>query len=181
MLLQALLRLSHGIDALTEWVGKLAYWLVLPMVLVGVWNVVGRYVGYYIAGRNLTSNGLIELQWYIFSMVFLLGAAYTLKHNGHVRVDVLYSTFSWKRKALVNVLGTLFFLIPFCIIVMYFSWPWVLSSWKIFETSNDPGGLPRYPIKAMILVGFGLLLIQGISEFIKNLALLTGQLEPQGE
>lgn len=178
--MQALLRVSRGIDALNQIIGTIGYWLVLPMILIGVWNVIGRFLGRAI-GQTLSSNAFIELQWYIFSMVFFLGAAYTLKHNGHVRVDVFYSRFTWRRKALVNVLGTLIFLIPFCAIVIYFSWPWVLASWRNLEISNDPGGLPRYPIKTFILIGFGLLLLQGISELIKNLAILLEKQPPRSE
>ena len=148
------------------------------MILIGVWNVVGRYLGNLLQ-RNLSSNGFIESQWYIFDLIFLLGAAYTLKHNHHVRVDVLYSNWSGKRQALANLLGTLLFLIPFSIMVIWFSWQAILDSWQIWELSPDPGGLPRAPIKSMIIVGFVLLIIQGISEAIKNFAILTNQLSPQ--
>lgn len=178
--MQILLRLSQAIDCVTELVGRLAYWLVVPMTLIGVWNVIGRQAARRL-GINLTSNALIEAQWYLFSIIFLLGAAYTLKHNGHVRVDVFYGNFFARRKAQVNLLGTALFLIPFCIIVMLASWPWVMNSWRILEVSNDPGGLPRYPIKSMIIVGFGLLMIQGVSELIKNLAFLTGHMPSQEE
>lgn len=178
--MRALLRISRGIDALNEWLGVVGYWLVLPMIVIGVWNVIGRFLGRAI-GQNLASNSFIELQWYIFSIIFFLGAAYTLKYNGHVRVDVFYGNFDWRRKALVNVLGSFLFLLPFCLIVIYFSWTWVLTSWVGREMSNDAGGLPRYPIKTMILVGFGLLALQGISEAIKNIAALRGHLPPPGE
>ncbi len=150
------------------------------MVLVGVWNVAGRYIGRAI-GQNLTSNAFIETQWYIFDLVFLLGAAYALKHDEHVRVDVLYSSWPPKWKAVANLIGTLFFLIPFCVLVIIFSWQAVTNSWGILETSPDPGGLPRYPIKSMLIVSFVLLIIQGISEAIKNFAIFTGQLAPQEE
>lgn len=180
ILVQTLLRLSRAIDRVTEFAGWLAYWLIVPMVLIGVWNVIGRQVARGL-GVNLTSNALIEAQWYLFSIIFLLGAAYTLKHNGHVRVDVFYSNFFARRKAQVNVLGTALFLIPFCIIIILVSWPWIVNSWRILEVSNDPGGLPRYPIKSMIIVGFSLLLLQGFSELIKNLVFLTGHIPSQEE
>ncbi|RMF27541.1 MAG: TRAP transporter small permease subunit, partial [Cyanobacteria bacterium J083] len=122
-------------------------------------------------GQNLTSNALIEIQWYLFDIIFFLGAAYTLKHNGHVRVDIFYKEWNTKQKALVNFIGSLF-LILFSAIVIYYSWNSVVNSWKIWEISPDPGGLPRYPIKSMIIVSFVLLIIQGISEAIKNLATL---------
>lgn len=180
MLQRKLLRISRAIDTFNEWVGRLALWLVLLMVLIGVWNVIGRYLGRAI-GQNLTSNVLIESQWYIFDLVFLLGAAYSLKHNEHVRVDVFYSNWSAKRKALADLVGTICFLIPFSVMVIIVSWNTILRSWAIGEMSPDPSGLPRYPIKAMIIVSFVLLIIQGISEAIKNWAILTNQLAPQEE
>lgn len=172
-----LLRLSRWIDRLNEQIGRFMSWLVLLMVGLGVWNVVGRYGGYLVR-RNLTSNALLESQWYIFDLVFLLGAAYTLRHNEHVRVDVLYSTWNRKQRAIADLFGSVFLLIPFCVMVIWFSWQSVLDSWRIWETSPDPGGLPRYPIKAMIIVAFVLLIVQGLSEAIKNLAILTGHSSP---
>ena len=150
------------------------------MVLVGVWNVVGRYLGRWL-GQNLTSNALIEIQWYLFDLVFLLGAAYALKHNEHVRVDLFYKGWNRKRKALANLIGTLLFLIPFSVMVIYYSWGTIINSWKIGEISPDPGGLLRYPIKSMIIVSFVLLILQGISEAIKNWAIFTDKLAPQEE
>nr|WP_274703721.1 TRAP transporter small permease subunit [Chloroflexus aurantiacus] len=172
-----LLRISRIIDTFTEWVGRIAYFLVPIVVAVGVWNVANRYVGRAI-GRTLGSNFYIEAQWYIFSLIFLLGAAYALKHNEHVRVDVFYSNFSPQRKALVNFLGTLFFLIPFCGLLIYFGWPYVEQSWRIRENSPDPGGLPRYIIKTFLIVSPTLLIIQGISEAIKYFAAWRGVLDP---
>lgn len=160
--------------------GRLTYWLVLLMVGIGVWNVAGRYLGRSI-GQNLTSNALIEGQWYIFDLVFLLGAAYALRHDEHVRVDIFYKNLPAKWKALANLIGTLLFLIPFSLMVIYYSWGTIINSWAIWEMSPDPGGLPRYPIKSMIIVGFVLLILQGISEAIKNWAIFTGYLTPQEE
>lgn len=165
------LKIAHMIDRLSEWCGKITYGLVILMITLGVWNVIGRYLGKLI-GENLTSNSLLELQWYIFDLVFFLGAAYALKHNAHVRVDVFYKNFSPKIKALVNILGVIFFLIPFCGVIFYFSWQYVINSWNIGEVSPDDGGLPRYPIKTMILISPILLILQGIAEIIKNLSLL---------
>lgn len=178
--MQQLLQISRIIDSVNEWVGRLTYWLVLFMVVIGVWNVVGRYLGRSV-GQNLSSNALIEGQWYLFDLVFLLGAAYTLRHDEHVRVDIFYKNWSPKWKAMANLMGTLLFLIPFSLMVIYFSWETILNSWRIWETSPDPGGLPRYPIKSMIIVSFGLLILQGISEAIKNWAIFTGYLTPQEE
>lgn len=171
--MRRLLRFSRWIDTVTERIGQISYWLVLVMVGIGVVNVIGRYSGYFF-GRNLSSNGLIEAQWYLFDLVFLLGAAYTLRHNDHVRVDVFYSRWSPKGRAIADLAGSLLFLIPFCIMVIFFSWDTIVASWQIREVSPDPGGLPRYPIKSMIIVSFGLLIIQGVSEAIKNLAFLLG-------
>lgn len=162
-----LLKIARAIDRLNEWVGKLTYGLVFLMVLVGVWNVVGRYAGRLI-GQNLTSNALIEIQWYLFDLVFLLGAAYALKHNEHVRVDILYKNCSPRRQAWIDFIGTLLFLIPFCGLLIYFSWGNVVDSWQRWEVSPDPGGLPRYPIKSFIIVSLVLLVLQGISEAIKK-------------
>ncbi|MGK7900041.1 MAG: TRAP transporter small permease subunit [Hormoscilla sp.] len=178
--MQKLLRLSKIIDRINQSIGQLTLWLVLIMIIVGVWNVIGRYLGNAI-GQNLSSNSLIETQWYLFDIIFLVSAAYALKHNEHVRVDLFYSGWPPKRKALVNFIGTLLFLIPFSILVIYFSWQAVYYSWKILEASPDPGGLPRYPIKTMIPIAFALLILQGISEAIKNFAIFTGKLPAREE
>lgn len=178
--MQKLLQIAKVIDTINEWIGRLTYWLVLFMVLIGVWNVVGRYLGRFL-GQNLSSNAFIEIQWYLFDLVFLLGAAYTLKHDDHVRVDLFYKDWNPRKKALVNLLGTLLFLIPFCGLVIYYSWGTVVNSWSIQEVSPDPGGLPRYPIKSMIIVSLVLLILQGISEAIKNWAIFTNRLTPQEE
>lgn len=166
------LRISQWIDNFSEWCGKFSYGLVLLMIMVGVWNVVGRYLGKAM-GENLTSNFFLELQWYIFDVIFFMGAAYGLKNNSHVRVDVFYKDFSPKRKALVNILGVVLFLIPFCGVIIYFSWQYVINSWQIGEVSGDDGGLPRYPIKTMIVVSPILLIMQGVSEVIKNLRVIN--------
>ena len=175
--MHSLLQVARRIDRVTNAIGKFAYWIVLVMIGVGVWNVLGRYIGNAI-GQNLSSNGLIETQWYLFDIVFLLGAAYTLQKNEHVRVDVFYAQFSQRRKALADLLGTLFFLLPFSILVIYFSWGSVIRSWSVRETSPDPGGLIRYPIKTMILVSFVLLILQGIADAIKNWAIFKGFIDP---
>ena len=169
------LRLAHGIDRLNGWVGKAMGWLVLAMVLIGAGNAVVRYLGRFLS-FNLSSNAYIELQWYLFSLVFLLGAAHALERNNHVRVDVLYARLSERTRHWINLLGSLLFLLPFSFFGLWLSWPSVRNSWAVHELSPDPGGLPRYPIKTMILVAFGLLALQGISEVIKHVAALRGQL-----
>ena len=169
--MEKLLKISRIIDLINERIGRLVYWLVLVMVLVGAYNALAASLGKMIQ-QKLTSNTFLETQWYLFAIIFLLGAAYALKHDEHVRVDLFYRDSSRQRKALINLLGTLLFQIPFSILAIYFSWQWTLNSWAIFEVSSDPGGLPRYPLKSMIIVSFSLLILQGISEAIKNWVIL---------
>lgn len=176
--MQKLLQVAQTINIINRWIGKLAYWLVILMIAVGVWNVIGRYLGKWI-GESLTSNALIEIQWYLFDLVFLLGAAYTLQKNGHVRVDIIYKNFGRKGRAIANLIGSLLFLIPFSVMVIYFSWGTIVNSWQILEMSPDPGGLPRYPIKSMIIVSFGLLMLQGFADAIYNLAIIMNISTPQ--
>lgn len=178
--MEKLLKVSRIIDAFNEVIGKITNWLVLVMVVIGGWNVIGRYLGRLI-GSNLSSNAYIEAQWYIFSTIFFFAAAYALKYNEHVRVDVFYSKWNPRRKALIEILGTIFFLIPFCILIIFYSWETIVNSWSILETSPDPDGLPRYPIKTTIIISFALLILQGISQIIKNFAILKGYIEPQEE
>jgi len=121
-IMDAWLRVARSIDRFSEWTGKAVYWLTLAMVVIGAYNALVRYLDRY-SGLGLSSNTYIEAQWYLFSLVFLLAAAYTLKHDAHVRVDVLYGRLSDKGKAWINVLGTVLFLIPFCILMLWVSWP----------------------------------------------------------
>jgi TRAP-type mannitol/chloroaromatic compound transport system, small permease component len=159
------MRYWHGINRLTLAAGWVAMALVPPLVLVGVWNVVGRYLGRWL-GMNLTSNAFLELQWYLFSGVFFLGAAYTLYHNGHVRVDVLYNGWSERRRAWMDLLGTLLFLLPFVALLLWVTAPTVWAAWRLREQSPDPSGLPRYWVKSLPLLGFGLLFVQGIAQVV---------------
>lgn len=175
--MQGLLRLSKLIDTFTEFVGRFTYWLVPLVLAVGVWNVANRYVGRAI-GRTLGSNVFIELQWYLFSVIFFLGAAYALKHGEHVRVDLFYANFNPRQKAIADLIGTLLFLMPFCILLIYFAWPVVETSVRVRENSPDPGGLPRWPLKMFLILSPALLLIQGISEAIKYVAVLTNKADP---
>jgi TRAP-type mannitol/chloroaromatic compound transport system permease small subunit len=176
-----LLKLSAAIDRLTEGVGKLSTWLVIITVAIGFYNVLVRYLGRFI-GLQLSSNALIELQWYLFSLIFFFGFAYILKHGENVRVDFLYANWSEKQKALVDFWGTVLFLIPFCLIGIWVTFNPVLQSWGrlpggtwgTWEISSDANGLPRAPIKTMIIIAFLLLLLQAISQAIKYLAILKG-------
>lgn len=171
-------RIASAIDRLNETVGRLVYWLVLLMVLVGALNAGARYAG-RVVGANLTTNAFIELQWYLFSLVFLLGAAYTLKHDAHVRVDVFYGRLSERGRAWIDLAGHILLLIPFSAFVIRVAWPDVVNSWAILETSPDPGGLPRYPIKAVLPVAFVLLLLQSVAEAIRRIDRLRGPGEPE--
>jgi TRAP-type mannitol/chloroaromatic compound transport system permease small subunit len=143
------------------------------MVLIGAYNAITRYLGRYI-GINLSSNAYIEAQWYLFSLLFLLCAGYALQQDAHVRVDVLFARFSPRVRSWINILGAVLLLIPFCIFLLWVSWPVVMNSWNVREVSPDPGGLPRWPLKAVIPVCFILLMVQGIAELIKEVARLRG-------
>ncbi len=172
--MQRWLHIAHRIDRFSERTGQVLYWLTLLMIVVGAYNAIVRYAGRF-TGVNLSSNTFIELQWYAFSFVFLLGAAYTLKHNAHVRVDVLYGQLSAKGQAWINVLGTVLFLFPFCLLMLWLSARMVTTgAWTFDEMSPDPGGLPRFPVKVAIPIGFLLLLVQGIALLIKQVAILRG-------
>ena len=168
-----LLKVSRGIDWLNEQVGRLVGVLVLGMVGFGAFNALARYAGRF-TELQLSSNAFIELQWYLFSLVFLLGAAHTLKRNQHVRVDVFYGRLGPRAQAGIDLAGTLLFLLPFCVFALWMSFPTVRNSWAVWEVSPDPGGLPRWPIKSAILVSFALVLLQGISEAIKKVEILLG-------
>jgi TRAP-type mannitol/chloroaromatic compound transport system permease small subunit len=176
--MQVLLRVSAMIDALIELIGRSLRWIVTLMIIIGFFNVVARYFGRFV-GRQLTSNAFIEIQWYMFSVLFFLGFSYILKHNLNVRVDFLYTNWSPKRRALIDFLGTMLFLIPFCILGIYVTVNPVLFSWRLNETSPDADGLPRYPIKTMIIVAFVILLLQAISQAIKYAAILVDAAKPE--
>ena len=165
---------SGWVDRLSDLLGRGVAWLSLLMVLLGAFNAIARYLGRFI-GVNLSSNAMLEAQWYMFSLIFLLGAAWTLRQDAHVRVDVFYGRLTPRVKAIVDLIGGVVFLLPFCAFGIWASWEYVLHSWQDLEVSADPGGLPRYPIKLMILVSFGMLILQGLSELIKRIAILRGQ------
>ena len=158
-----LVRLLDGINTAAAW---LARWSVLLMLAIGFWNVVGRYVGSAI-GINLSSNGLIEAQWYLFDLIFLLGLGWTLQKGGHVRVDVLQNRWSARRRDRQELNGLLVLLLPFAFGVMALSIAPALRSWSIGEISPDPGGLPRTWLKSLIPLGFLLLGLQGIAEALR--------------
>ena len=166
----ALLRLSNLIDGLNERVGHAIYWLILVAVLVSAGNATIRYA------LDMSSNGWLELQWYLFSAVFLLGAGYTLLHNEHVRIDVLFSHLSPRQRAWIDLLCGIFFLLPMVVVIMVLSWPVFTDSFVRHEVSADAGGLLRWPVKLLIPLGFLLLVLQGLSEIIKRAAFLRGRI-----
>jgi len=168
--MKALLALSRAIDTLNEQVGKLTYWLILAAVLISTGNAIVRYT------FDRSSNAWLELQWYFNSAVFLLIAAYALKRNEHVRIDVIISRLSARTQAWIDILGGLFMLLPACIIIAWYSWPSLANSWHINEYSSDPGGLIRWPVRMLIPVAFTLLALQGVSEIVKRVAFLRGLL-----
>lgn len=168
-----LLRLADLIDAVSRRIGQATAWLTLVMVLLGAFNALARYGGRFL-GLELSSNAYIELQWYMFGVLFLLGAAETLREDGHVRVDVLYARFSPRTRHAVDLLGALGLLLPFCVLGFLSALPSVQSSWSVMEMSPDPGGLPRYPIKTLVPISFALLFAQGIARALRDAAALLG-------
>ncbi len=170
-LLQGYIRLT---DRLTQFVGNIASWLTLALVALIVYDVVMRYL------FNQSSVAIYELEWHLFALIFLLGAAFALKHDRHVRVDVLYSKFGKKGHAWVNLLGTLLLLLPFCWIIINAGWDFLSNSYRLGESSADAGGLPaRYLIKSSIPIGFSLVLLQGVNLMFRSiLTLINKPLNP---
>jgi len=166
-----LLKLSQLIDRLTERVGKGAFWLVLLMTIICALNASVRFI------FDISSNGFLEIQWYLFAAVFLLGAPYTLQKNEHVRIDVLSSKLSPRGLAWIDIIGTLFFLLPMVVMVMWLSLPLIAESIKINEMSANAGGLLRWPVKILLPIAFALIALQGISELIKRIAFLMGRID----
>lgn len=165
-----LLRLSGQIDRLNERVGHTIYWLILVAVIVSAGNATVRYV------LDTSSNAWLELQWYLFSAVFLLGAGYTLLHNEHVRIDLIFGRLPARKRAWIDLFGGVFFLLPMAIVIMVLSWPLFVESYFRHEMSADAGGLLRWPAKLLIPIGFLLLILQGVSEIIKRVGFLRGRI-----
>jgi TRAP-type mannitol/chloroaromatic compound transport system permease small subunit len=174
-MMKLLLGLSHAIDALNEEIGKLTYWLILAAVLISTGNALVRYT------FNSSSNAWLEIQWYLFSFVFLFCAGYTLLHNQHVRIDVVTAHFSARTRAWIDILGTLFFLLPMAIAIMWLSWPVFLDAYRSNEISANAGGLLIWPGRLMLPIGFLLLILQGFSELIKRIAFLRGMIPDPAE
>ena len=168
--MQALLALSRAIDALNEWVGSWVKWLVFVAVVICAGNATVRYA------LNWSSNGLLEIQWYLFGAVFLLYSGTALKRNLHVRIDIFAGRLSPRGHAVLDILGGIFFLLPITLILLYMGWDVFTLSYTSGEMSNDPGGLIRWPAKLLIPVGFALISVQAVSEIIKRVAFLMGRI-----
>jgi len=166
--LNALLALSRAIDALNERVGRTVCWLVLVAVLISAANAIVR------KAFNVSSNSFLEIQWYLFSVVFLFCAGYTLLRNQHVRIDVIAGRLSPQAQAWIDILGTIFFLMPMALTIMWLSWPVFVQAYVRHEVSTNAGGLLIWPARLLVPIGFFLLVIQGLSELIKRLAFLQG-------
>ncbi len=161
--------IAKTIDAFNETIGRAVLWLVGAVTLISALNALARY------GLGRSSNAWLEIQWYLFGAIFLLAAGYTLKHNGHVRIDVLYGRWSPRTRAWVDLLGTALFLLPLCVLMVWLSWHGFAESFLRGEVSSDAGGLIRWPVRLLIPLGFALLGLQGVSELIKRVAFLRGQ------
>lgn len=174
--MEAALRISAGIDRLNETIGKSVYWLILVAVLVSAVNAVVRKT------FDVSSNAWLELQWQLFGAVFMLAAAYTLLRNEHIRIDIVNSRFPKRVRDWIDLLGHLLFLMPFVLLMIYDGWPFFTASYRINEQSMNAGGLPQWPPKLLIPLGFFLLFLQGISEIIKRIAVMTGRIpDPHGD
>ncbi len=169
--MKQLLSLARLIDALNEGIGKAAAWLVLVAVLVSTLNALARYT------LNIGSNAFLELQWYLYSAVFLLGAAWTLRRNEHIRIDVVVGRFSPKVHAWIDILGGVFFLLPLCVLILWAGIPFAMDAIRSGEVSSNAGGLILWPARLLVPVAFCLLLAQGCSEIIKRFAFLAGLIE----
>jgi TRAP-type mannitol/chloroaromatic compound transport system permease small subunit len=167
-LLQALLALSRLIDTINDRLGRAAAWLVLVAVLISSGNAVLR------KAFGFSSNAFLEMQWYLFAAVFLIGGGFTLLRQEHVRIDLIYNRFSRRTQIYIDIFGTLFFLLPFALLLTWLSWPFFLGAWQSGEHSPNAGGLLLWPVKLLIPIGFALLSAQGLSEIIKRMAYLNG-------
>jgi TRAP-type mannitol/chloroaromatic compound transport system permease small subunit len=167
--MKALLKFSAVIDWINAKLGLTANACVLLACIVSAVNAMVRYA------FDISSNAWLELQWYMFAVIVMFGASYTLQRNEHVRVDVVYMNLSERKQEWVDIIGTVLFLLPACAVIGWYSWPFFYESWKVGETSSNAGGLIRWPVKFIVPLGFGLLFLQGISEIIKRIAALEGE------
>ena len=168
--MKALLPLSGLIDRTNDRIGHLVRWFVLAAVLISAVNAIVRKV------FNISSNAFLEVQWYLFAAVFMLGAGYAFLRNAHVRIDFISSKLSKRTNAIIDAVGIVVFLIPLCLILITLSWPFFVNAWNSGEMSQNAGGLIRWPAYALIPLGFAILLVQGVSELIKRIAFVRGEL-----
>ena len=166
--MRRLLQFADSVDAMSEQIGQALKWLVLASSLISAGTAAVRY------GLHTGSNAWLEIQWYMFGAMFLLGAGYALKHEEHVRVDIFFSKMSPKTQAWVDVIGGILFLMPMAVIIAWLAIPMVRNSYAIHEMSSDAGGLLRWPVKIMIPIGFALLALQGLAEIVKKFAVVRG-------
>ena len=166
--MSALLGFSRVVDSFNELIGKLIRWLVLAAVLISAGNAIVR------KAFNIGSNAYLEVQWYLFAGVFMLGAGYAFLRNAHVRIDFISSKLSKRANAIIDILGIVVFVIPLCLILITLSWPFFVNAWNTGEMSSNAGGLIRWPVYLLVPVGFSILLVQSLSELIKRVAFLRG-------
>jgi TRAP-type mannitol/chloroaromatic compound transport system permease small subunit len=166
--MSALLGFSRAVDGFNELIGKLIRWLVLAAVLISAGNAIVR------KAFNIGSNAYLEVQWYLFAGVFMLGAGYAFLRNAHVRIDFISSKLSKRANATIDILGIIVFVIPLCLILISLSWPFFVNAWNTNEMSSNAGGLIRWPVYLLVPVGFSILLMQSLSELIKRIAFLRG-------
>ncbi len=166
--MNVLLGLSRAIDRFNEIVGRAMGWLILLAILISATNAVVRKV------FSTSSNAWLEAQWYLFGAAFLLASAYTLKQNEHIRIDIIYGIWSRRTQHWIDLFGHVVFLMPFCLLMIYYLAPWVAASYRSGEVSTNAGGLTIWPAKALLLLGFCLLALQGLSEIIKKIAVMRG-------
>jgi TRAP-type mannitol/chloroaromatic compound transport system permease small subunit len=166
-----LLALSRGIDYVNEKLGWIADWLVLLSCLISAGNAFSRYA------FGISSNAWLEIQWYMFAALVMLGASYTLKRNEHVRVDIVYANVSTRRQIGIDIFGFVLFMLPATVIMTYLSWPIFHNSWALGEVSSNAGGLLRWPVKIFLPIGFALITLQGLSELVKRVAMLSGHMK----
>jgi TRAP-type mannitol/chloroaromatic compound transport system permease small subunit len=188
--MQALLKVANAIDRCNRWLSLIAIWFVLLAALLSAFNAFFRYSINEIAAvardhpkfsslntvlsvYGANSNAFLEAQWYMFAAIAMFGAAYTLKVNEHVRVDLLYGWVTERTRTWIDLIGGIFCLIPFCVVLSYLTWPWFVDAWYSGEVSTNAGGLVRWPVKLILPVGFALVAVQGVSEIIKCVAALT--------
>lgn len=169
--MQALLPLARGIDRINEFIGKSVMWLILVAVLVSATNAIVR------KAFNMSSNAWLELQWYLFGASFMLAAAYTLKQNEHIRIDIFYGTRTRRTQHWIDLLGHMFFTLPFVVLMAWMLIPYAYNAYKIGQISTNAGGLIIWPARALLAVGFILLVFQAISEIIKKIAVMRGEME----